>query len=351
MEVDKQEERLLREAIREWEEGGLLTGEQADWLKGTITPKKERQQLAQYFFIIAISCGLLAFGALFIDEKLLEQLRRTFLLSNWTIALGAFGLAACCLYQTHRRREKLTKAAYEIYLIPCGLLSLIGLVYLCKEIGNGASYSFFLGAAALMLAALSYGFRSAVLWIGFILAAMGWFGAFSTAFSRNNLFLGMNYPVRFTVFGLLVIALSFVQRQIPRIADAYRATYHTGLLIFFTGFWGVSVFGNYGFLDEWARVRQTHVLGYSVAFGLVTAFTLYLGVKNGDEAVRDYSVLFLLLNLYTRYFEYFWDTLNKGLFFLVLAVSFWLVGRWISKEKKKAPAPSQPPPKEEETRG
>ncbi|PYM49677.1 MAG: hypothetical protein DME14_08055 [Candidatus Rokuibacteriota bacterium] len=30
---------------------------------------------------------------------------------------------------------------------------------------------------------------------------------------------------------------------------------------------------------------------------------------------------------YTRFFEYFWDSLHKAVFFAVLAVSFWYLGR------------------------
>ncbi|MBL4678753.1 MAG: hypothetical protein JKY70_21555, partial [Mucilaginibacter sp.] len=34
---------------------------------------------------------------------------------------------------------------------------------------------------------------------------------------------------------------------------------------------------------------------------------------------------------YTKYFEYFWESTNKTIFFAILALSFWLVGRKAEK--------------------
>jgi hypothetical protein len=340
--ADKHEQEFLHKVLEEWQANGQLTGEQVQQLKGSIVPKKdERQQLAGYFFIIALSCGLLAFGALFIDEKLLARFQKIFLLKNLTISIGAALLSVICFWQARRQRTRTEPATYELYLIPGTLTALISLVYCCKDIGNGASYSLFLGLATLLLLALSLGFRSRIIWLCFLGAAMGWYGAFSSAFSTRNLFLGMNYPLRFTIFGVLVLGLAALVRSIPATAANFKLTYHTGLLILFTGLWGLSVFGNYGYLDQWAAVRQTQVIGYAVVFGIAAGAGLYVGIRNNDAAIRDYSIFFLLLNLYTRYFEYFWNSMNKGFFFLVLAVSFWLLGRWLISRKKEIPANSQ----------
>jgi hypothetical protein len=41
---------------------------------------------------------------------------------------------------------------------------------------------------------------------------------------------------------------------------------------------------------------------------------------------RGFGLTFLFINLYTRYFEYFWNTLHKAIFFALLAISFWFIG-------------------------
>lgn len=334
MQADKEDERLLNQAIDEWLAGSIVTPDQAAAMRAGIKPKTERQQLAQYFFIIAVSSALLAFGALFINQKLLEQLRKTFLLSNYTICLAAALLAAISFWFTRNKRRHISATMYEVYLLPGALSTLIAIVYICKEIGNGAGYTLFTGICTVIFLVLSVVFRSRILWTIAIAAVMGWFGAFSTVFSRDNLFLGMNYPVRFTVFGLVIMLIARLQRHVRVLRSSRSVTYHAGLLIFFSGLWGISVFGNFGSLDAWGAVRQASMLPYALAAGLITGAGLYLGIRRKDEALRDFSILFLLLNLYTRYFEYFWDSLNKGLFFLVLAVSFGLLARWLSRNRQ-----------------
>src|SRR5690606_23854416 len=136
MQADKDEEKILRQALGEWQAAGIITPEQADSMGRSIVPRStERQQLAQYFFIIAVSSALLAFGALFIDEKLLEHLRRTFLLSNYTISLIAALLAAVGFWFVRRKRRAITTLTYEVYMLPGALCTLVSLVYLCKELG------------------------------------------------------------------------------------------------------------------------------------------------------------------------------------------------------------------------
>lgn len=341
--TDKSEARILSHAIDEWLAAGTITAEQAKQMRESIgTQASQRQQLAQYFFIIAVSSALLAFGALFLDEKILEHLRRTFLLSNYTIAIVATVLAAASFWYVARRRHRLADVAYEVYLLPGALSTLVALTYLCKEIGAGEGYTFYTALCALIFGVLSGIFQSRILWTGCVLALMGWFGAFSTVHSRNNLFLGLNYPARFAVFGVIVTALSLLQARITRLAPMRGITYHAGILICFSGLWGVSVFGNWGTLEGWQAVRQTQMMPYAIITGLILAGTLYAGIRRNDSVLRDYSILFLLLHLYTRYFEYFWDSLNKGLFFLFLAVSFGLLARWLSKVKKEVTPETHP---------
>ena len=334
IQVDKDEEKLLRSTIHEWQERALITPIQADTLhKDIIVRRSERQQLAQYFFIIAVSSALLAFGALFLDEKLLEHFRRTFLLSNYTIAIAAAILAAIGFWFAVYRKARISLTTYEMYLLPGALSTLVALVYMCKEIGSGNAYTLFTGLTACVFLLLTVFLRSRILWVATLAAFMGWFGAFSTVHSTGNLFLGMNFPFRFTVFGMLVFLVAQLQKRTTALASMGQLTYIAALLIFFTGLWGVSVFGNFGTLEEWRNVRQARMLPFAIVSGIVTAACLFIGIRKNDSVLRDYALLFLLLGLYTHYFEYFWDSLNKGLFFLLLAVSFGLLARWLSRNK------------------
>lgn len=335
MEADKNERRIIEQALTHWEQSGMLTPEKAGELRSSVTPREtDRQQIAQYFFFIALFCTLLAFGAIFLSEKLLEKIKAYFAISDIIIALITAALSVLWFWYTGKKRRNISMIAYEIYMVLGGLSVLTSVVYFCKEFGINKTSTAELSIALPVLAVLALFFHSRALWIGTLITAVGWFGAFSTWQSTNNLFLGMNYPMRYTVFGVAVLGIAFAQRRIRQIDFAWKITYIGGLAIIFTGLWGVSIFGNYNSLDQWQQVRQIHVLMYSIIFGLAAAASFFLGIKYKDDLARDFGILFLIINLYTRYFEYFWDTMNKGIFFLVLAITFGLVG-WLLERKRK----------------
>lgn len=335
MEVDKSQWKVLQQALIEWQDTGKLSKEQATELKKTIVFKQnERQQVAQYFFFIALFCTLLAFGALFLNEKLLERLKHYLSWNDIAIAAIAALLAIVWLWYTGRKRSHISPAVYEIYMVLGGLAILTSLIYTCKYLGIDQTYTAFLSIALPTLLIVSTYMRSSALWIGAIVTSVCWYSSFTVWLSANNLFLGMNYPMRYTLFGLLILGISLLQPKIKPLAFSARITYTAGLVLLFTGLWFVSIFGNFNSITAWQHVRQVHVVPYAVFFALASGLSFYLGIKYKDELARDFGILFLLINLYTRYFEYFWDAMNKGIFFIILAVTFGVLGRWLEKKKR-----------------
>src|ERR1700750_3459072 len=116
MEVDKNDAAVLQKAISEWEQSGALTKEQAAPLREDIVIKRnDTQQIAQYFFFIALFCIILAFGAIFLNEKLLEKIKVYFAWSDLMIALLTAALSALWLWYTGRKRMRTGPIAYETY--------------------------------------------------------------------------------------------------------------------------------------------------------------------------------------------------------------------------------------------
>ena len=328
-------EQILTQAIADWQADGIITPQQAEAMRRTLPGNSQpRQQLARYFVIIAVSAALLACGAFFLDEKLLERLRKAFLLANATIAIGAGALAALLLWYARTRRRRVAPATYELYLLPAAVALLIALVYACKDWPADAHAVYLTGFCAVAYGALAVAFSSRLLWGCAVLALCGWFGQFSEAYSHNGLFLGMGYPARYALFGVVLLGVSEAQRRVARLQPARRITWHVGILACFTGLWGLSVFGNFADLDAWQAVRQAVMLPYAIVTGLLLGGALYAGIRRDDRPLRDYALAFLLLHLYTRYFEYFWDGMSKGLFFLVLAASFGALAWWLMRRAR-----------------
>jgi uncharacterized membrane protein len=338
MELDKEEIQVVHKAINEWEGEGLITSEQASALKATTSVRKnDRQQIAQYFFFIALFCTLLAFGAIFLSEKLLERIKAYFSWSDLAIAGISAILSVMWFWYIGRKRQQTRSSAYEIYMALGGLSVLTSLVYVCKYIQADATYyTTFLSLATFCLFLLGAVMGSVVLWLGALITFTCWFGALTSAFNVHYLFLGMNYPVRYVLFGAVLLVLSFAMRRAKRLQFAQSLTYIIGLSVFFMALWAVSIFGNFNSIERWQHVHQLQIVVYSVFLAFAAGLSFYLGIKYRDNAARDIGVLFLLINLYTRYFEYFWDAMNKGIFFLILAITFGLLGRWLERKSKAA---------------
>ncbi|MFN4248189.1 MAG: hypothetical protein ACK4EY_10725 [Flavipsychrobacter sp.] len=336
LKTDQNDYKLLTDTINKWVENGNIDKPKGDELLDTLEqPKSTTQQIAQYFFFVALSCILLAFAAIFIDDKFLEKLKQHFSLTNFFIAILFTVFSVLWFYFLKKKKSTINAAPFEIYAVIGGLLTVTALTYYSKETGEGPNYSGLLLGIAVVLFALAGFVRSYALWMAGILATMGWFGAFSTWLSHEDLFLGMNYPVRFSVFGMLIILASLAQKKVGTVSFSKRINYLAGLIIFFTGLWSVSIFGNYNSLAKWAEVRQTQVIIYAIVFAVTGIASFLLGIKYKENAARDIGIIALLTNLYTRYFEYFWDSTNKGIFFLILALSFWFIGKRLEKFKNR----------------
>jgi hypothetical protein len=98
------------------------------------------------------------------------------------------------------------------------------------------------------------------------------------------------------------------------------------LLYLFIALWILSIFGNYGDASSWRSVRQIELFHWGILFALAAIAAIVYGLKRDDYTSRAFGVTFLFINLYTKYFEYFWDATHKAVFFLILAVSFWMLG-------------------------
>jgi uncharacterized membrane protein YfhO len=70
-------------------------------------------------------------------------------------------------------------------------------------------------------------------------------------------------------------------------------------------------------------------LGCSFAF--IAIIAIVYGLKHDDATSRGFGITFLFINLYTKYFEFFWNGMHKAIFFILLAASFWWIGRHAEK--------------------
>jgi hypothetical protein len=288
------------------------------------------RRLARYAFITAIICVVISIISLLADAAILQFLENLFQAPAAAKSLALAGLAAALLlFGLKRRRLHPEKIYSNEAIFFCAVLGIAGsIAFLGEAIDTGSGhYSLLLLLAALVYGFLGLALESKLIWIFSLLSIGGWFGA-ETGYESGwgAYYLGMAYPLRFVVFGLALTLSSIPLQRVESRRAFYRPTLAIGLLYLFIALWILSIWGNCQGYDDWHEASHFELFHWSLYFGLAAVVSVYLGLKLDDAMLRGFGLTFLFINLYTRFFELFWNNLHKGLFFGILGFSFWLIG-------------------------
>lgn len=334
--LDKQEADFLNNTIKHWETEGLVDNDTATQLRNSYSVKQfDWRRLAQYSFWIALACGLIAFASLVIDDDILKLLAKLSDTPDIVISMISGIFAAWLFFHGQKSKHKYPEKVFsnEATIFMGVLFTASSIAFLGKAFDNGSGhFSILFLLSVFVYAVLAWKFSSQMIWVFALVSLGSWFGTetgYQTAW--RDYFLKMNYPLRFVFFGAF---LTFVGLNIQRIKplSIFRdATYIIGLLYLFGALWLLSIFGNFGNLEDWFKVKQSDIFYYGIISALVSLGFMVYGLKKKDEIAREFGITFLLINIYTRYFEYLWNRTDKAVFFGILAISFWLIGRKAEK--------------------
>ena len=336
MQLDREKSEFLDDTIDQWQREQLIDEATANRLKKSYEAKSfDWLRLAQYAFWVALACGFIALGALLIDSSLLNALKKLYDTPDFVISIISALLAAWLYILAFRRKKKLPHLRFsnEAIVLAAVLFTANAIAYFGKSIGGESqNFSVLILFSVLVYGVLGFFFNSRLIWIFALLSLGAWFGTETGYLSRWNFyFLGMNYPLRFVLFGAILTAASFIMKLFDKTRPYFQITYIAGMVYLFVSLWFLSVFGNFASLEAWYNVRQISLFYWAIISAVVCIVSIWYGLKNNDDIAREFGITFLFLNLYTRYFEYFWDSWHKAIFFAVLAASFWLIGRKAEK--------------------
>lgn len=334
--IDKQEAELLDKSISQWQNDHLIDDQTAEKLRLSYEVKGfDWARLAQYSFWIALVCGIVAFASLIIDDNVINYLKKLYDTPDIVISVISGIFAALFFYLGNRQKNRYPERIFsnEAIIFFGVLFTASSIAFLGKTFDNGSGhFSILFLLSVLVYSILALKFKSRLIWAFALISLGSWFGTetgYQTKWSYY--FLGMNYPLRFVLFGALLITFSSWMRRVNRLEQFRMLTYIIGMMYFFISFWLLSIFGNFGSIDDWIKVKQLNLFYWGILAALAAIGFIIYGLKKKDAIAREFGITFLLINLYTRYFEYFWDLADKTIFFGILAVSFWLIGRKAEK--------------------
>ena len=331
MQLSPKKARILNEALITWRETDLISEEEFQKLKNSYKVMSFNwKRLAKYSFQLATFCIIISISSILAEQWLTDLLRKLFDISALGKSLLLALLSGVLYFLGITRKTKSPNKTYsnEAIFFLGVITTALSIMYLASSL-DMEHFSILLLLTAIIYGVLGLWFPSKLVWLFSLLSLGSWFGV-ETGYASGwgAYFLGMNYPLRFVVFGLVLIFCgSYLFNQWKARYAFLKTTKTIGLLYLFIALWIMSIFGNCSDIDTWWEIGKTMELFYwSILFALVAMGTIYHGVKYDDEITRGFGLTFIFINLYTRFFEYFWEGTHKALFFAILALSFWYLG-------------------------
>lgn len=322
----------VRAALAAWRNAGTLSETEAARLADDIAIMPfDWRRLARYAFWAAVACIVSALASVFADRRLVELLARLFTFgpAQRCLALAAVAAAVYAYAMVRMRRHPETGSRNDALLF-LGVLATAGsIANLGLWLDTGSDrYDLLALIAVAIYAGIAIAARSTLVWVFAVISFGGWLGAYSGyASGWGAYYLGMNWPLRFVLLGAVLFGAAQGIPPGSRLGRFRRASQSLGLLYLFVSLWLLSIFGDYGDGESWRAARQIELLHWSLLFAAAAGAAIWLGLRRDDAMLRGYGLVFLAINIYTRFFEMFWDQLHKGLFFAILGVSLWLLGR------------------------
>ena len=346
MKINKRQAKTLNEAITQWEKDNRIDQDTAESLRNSYEVVGfDWKLLAVYSFWIAITCFVISIGVLLADDYLMALLASLIDTPASVLAVISAGLAVASFAFGVRRRRR-----YPEKYFSNEAMYFFGVLWTAVSVGflrETASFedthiALFLFGLTVIYGVIGFRLSSMLVWIFALLSFAAWGLEQSSYFAgTSDYFLGLNMAWRLVIIGLIVLATAWLfaknkgkQADLAagtpvatnRFAYLQEPTRFIGLFYLLFALWLVSLFGNHSNAATWSKVSQISFLPWAILSGSVCLGLLYHGIKHADKLTRSFGITFLLINLYTRYFEYFWDAMHKTVFFALLALSFWLIG-------------------------
>lgn len=331
MKVNKRQSQLLDDSINQWQQQQLIDNQQAQLLRQSYhIISFDWKLLAVYSFWVAIACFILSVILLVADDYLIALISRLIDTPASVLTIISMIVAGLLFYIGVKRRHRYPDKSVSneaifffgvlMTAVASGFLNHTAMALNWRE-------SIFILIPTVIYLIVGIQLRTVLVWL-FALLGVGLWVLTETSYLASNhyLFWGMNIPLRFAVVGAIIVGVSAIFTHPSRLFFIKEATQFVGLMYFFNALWMLTIFGNYDSFSAWSHIKQIELWGWSVAMILITLTAIIYGIKKNNALIRAFGIIFLLLCLYSRYFEFFWGTLHKALFFAILALSFWAIG-------------------------
>ncbi len=301
-------ERLLRD-ITLWQADGLIS-------RDTAAALRERYNLTRFGLgqvlrylgivgLIFLVCGVLGLAAAMANSPLVGAVL--------LLAVGAAFEAAGVV--SSRDRLGRYRWSSKIALTLGAILWTVGVGLLLTSLGIAGSSITFIGGWLVLpaLVFLAYQFRITFLLVIALIELFHWIGSWTSMWGHSTYVFEVQDPRVMCVAALAVIGVGiWHERELADDTGRFYVAYESLGLVYLnmsllilsieTGRW-------------WVAVLTAAALGEIV-----------LGARLKNRLMLGFGVTFLFIDGFTRFYETFWVTWEKGIFFLVIGVVTFAAG-------------------------
>ena len=159
-----------------------------------------------------------------------------------------------------------------------------------------------------------------------IIGLITWYGF--EGFDISGIDLTLNNYIRFIITSILMflIGITDINKKLGEKYYNFSIIYYTiGILYSNIILAIMSIFGNNAEPIIFEH-GSSELLIYSLLFLIMNIIIFLIGFKLKISSIVRYSIFFIILNMYIRYFEYFYLRMNTWIFFIILGLSTILIG-------------------------
>ncbi|ASB49262.1 hypothetical protein [Alkalitalea saponilacus] len=332
MKISRKQNILVEKLLRLWVQKELLSEEKADELRADVEIKSLNwKRIARNLMGLSVLFMVIAFLHLVVDKWVLEIITRFFSLSSLFFMglLNVLTIFFVWLANIIYKRKQLTVISVEALLL-LSIISFSGAVYYAIEVFalEGFFKVFSVLLTTLYTLILAAFFRSQIIWIIGLIGLTLWMTLETARLGDwNSTFLGMNLPFRWLLFSAMFLLGCRVLPQPSVVKRFIKITFQFWVTVFWISLWLFALFGNYASFEVWDNASAVDLLPGGVLMAALAVIALIYGKKKMEKEWVWMGSLTLVVNLYTQYFLFLWHPFPPALFFFILALSLFILGR------------------------
>ena len=317
MQLNKRNAELVKDVILNFEEQKLITKQKSEELMQNINIVNfDYKKFSKWCFIFSAFCFLIS----------ITNLYDLFLSNKYIRIIISIILSSLFYYLGFNNKNK-KKYFLKNFFIFLGTFSLSWVMYEISAFDIlRIHYSWLFFIASIVYGIIAYFGKSNLVLVFSILNLASWFsGAVGYLSGYDSYFIGMSKPLNFVFFGIILLGLASIIeiKKIEKLQLFFKTFLNMGLLYLFTALWILSIFG---YTYDNYETLEFELFIWLIILISTSFLSFIMGLKYDNYALKSYGITFFLIMLYTKYFEYFWTDTNKFIFFVILALSFYLLG-------------------------